>query len=131
MKSNIETIAQLYADFGQGNIPAILEQLSDDVKWEFPASVNNVPFSGIFEGKAGVIDFFQNVGATNDFHEFNVEKLLADNDTVVALGNLKATAKTTGKISANSWAHRWDFKDGKVVSHYEYVDSAEITKAFS
>lgn len=131
MKSNIEIIAQLYADFGQGNIPAILEQLTDDVQWEFPASASNVPFSGLFEGKARVVEFFQQVGATNDFHEFNIEKLLADADTVVALGNLKATVKTTGKTSANVWAHRWDMKDGKVARHYEYVDSAEIAKAFS
>lgn len=130
MKSNIEIIAQLYADFGQGNIPAILEQLSDGITWELPASAN-VPFAGIFEGKAGVVEFFQQVGASNDFHEFNIEKLLADADTVVALGNLKATARTTGKISANKWAHRWDFKDGKVVRHYEYVDSGEIAKTFS
>lgn len=130
MKSNIEIIAQLYADFGQGNIPPILEQLTDDVTWELPASAN-VPFAGIFEGKAGVLAFFQQVGINNDFHEFNVEKLLADADTVVALGNLKATAKTTGKISANKWAHRWDFKNGKIARHYEYVDSAEIANAFS
>ena len=130
MKSNIEIIAQLYADFGQGNIPAILEQLTDDVTWELPASAN-VPFAGVFEGKAGVAVFFQHVAANNDFHLFNIEKLLADADTVVALGNLKATAKTTGKTSNNKWAHRWDFNGSKVAHHYEYVDSAEIANAFS
>lgn len=57
MKSTIEIVAQLYAEFGEGNIAAILEKLADDVTWELPASAN-VPFSGVFTGKNGVVQFF-------------------------------------------------------------------------
>ncbi|MFN8352973.1 MAG: nuclear transport factor 2 family protein [Spirosomataceae bacterium] len=130
MKSTIEIVAQLYAEFGEGNIAAILEKLADDVTWELPASAN-VPFSGVFTGKNGVVQFFEAVASTNDFQEFTIEKLLGDAETVVAFGNLKAIAKTTGKTSVNKWAHRWDFNNGQIVRHYEYADTAEILSAFS
>jgi len=130
MKSNLEIVQTGYDNFLQGNIPAIIDLLSDDITWELPVSAN-VPFSGIFKGKNAVIEFFQKIAANNDFHEFNVTDFIADGDKVMALGNLKATSKTTGKSSSNKWAHFWELKDGKVLRHYEYVDTAEIRNAFS
>jgi len=130
MKSNLEIVQTGYDNFLQGNIPAIIDLLSDDITWELPVSAN-VPFSGIFKGKNAVIEFFQKIAANNDFHEFNVTDFIADGDKVMALGNLKATSKTTGKTSSNKWAHFWELKDGKVLRHYEYVDTAEIRNAFS
>src|SRR6186997_2313953 len=112
MKTNLEIIKQGYADFMQGNIPAVLDIMSDDVEWELPASAK-VSFSGTFKGKDGVMNFFQHVANTNDISEFAVDTYIADGDHVVALGHLSATAKTTGKISSNKWAHHWQLKDGK------------------
>src|SRR6476620_6828624 len=130
MKTNLEIVQQGYADFMQGNIPAMLEVLSDDIEWVLPPSAG-VPFSGIFKGKAGVMDFFSNVASSNDIKEFAVETYIADGDHVVALGHINAHALPTGKTSANRWAHVWQLKDGKVIKHYEYADTAEIRDAFS
>jgi ketosteroid isomerase-like protein len=130
MKSNLEIIQSGYNNFLQGNIPALVELLSDDITWELPKSAE-VPFSGVFKGKNGVLEFFQQIAATNDFHEFNVTDFISEGDKVIALGNLRATSKTTGKTSSNKWAHFWQLKDGKVIRHYEYADTAEIKNAFS
>lgn len=130
MRTNLEIVKQGYADFLQGNIPAMLDLLSDDIEWTLPASAN-VSFSGVFRGKDGVMNFFQHVGNDNEFSEFAVDTYIADGDYVVALGHLTATAKTTGKTSSNKWAHVWQLKDGKAIRHYEYADTAEIRDAFS
>ncbi|MBI5473796.1 MAG: nuclear transport factor 2 family protein [Ignavibacteriae bacterium] len=127
--TNVEIVQRGYENFKRGNIDALLGSLSDDIVWELPASAG-VPFSGQFKGKSGVAQFFQNVAATNDLKEFEVEKLIAEGDVVVALGHLRATAKTTGKTSQNKWAHVWNLQNGKVVRHYEYADTAEIFDAF-
>jgi ketosteroid isomerase-like protein len=34
MATALETVQQIYAAFGRGDIPAILAALDDDVKWE-------------------------------------------------------------------------------------------------
>lgn len=130
MNTNLEIVKQGYADFMQGNIPAMLDILHDDIEWTLPASAG-VSFSGTFKGKDGVLKFFENVGGTNDIKEFAIDHYIADGDHVVALGHLSATARDTGKNSSNKWAHVWKLKDGKVVNHYEYADTAEIRDAFN
>lgn len=130
MKTNLEIVQQAYADFSQGNIPGLLDALSDSIEWELPASAN-VNFSGMFKGKQQVLHFFECIAATNDFKEFSPETFVADGDHVVVLGHLEATAKPTGKTSANKWAHYWLLKDGKAIRHYEYADTAEIRDAFN
>jgi len=130
MKSNLEIVKEGYANFLQGNIPALLDSLSDNIEWELPASAHT-NFSGVFKGKDAVLNFFQNVASDNDISEFAVDTYIADGDNVVALGHLSATAKNTGKTSSNKWAHVWTLRNGKVVKHYEYADTAEIRDAFS
>jgi len=130
MKSNLEIIQSGYNNFLQGNIPALVDLLIDDITWELPKSAA-LPFAGVFKEKNGVLEFFQQIAATNEFHEFNVTDFISEGDKVIALGNLKATSKTTGKTSSNKWAHFWQLKDGKVINHYEYADTAEIRNAFS
>ena len=130
MKSNLEIVKEAYANFLQGDIPAMLESLSDNIEWELPQSAHT-NFSGTFKGKEGVLNFFHHVDNDNEFKEFAVDTYIADGDNVVALGHLAATAKNTGKTSSNKWAHVWTLRDGKVVKHYEYADTAEIRDAFS
>lgn len=130
MKSNLEIVQTGYSNFLEGNIPGLVDLLSDEITWELPASAE-VPFSGVFTGKKGVVDFFQQVAASNDIHEFNITDYVADGDKVIALGNLRATSKATGKTAVNVWAHFWQLKDGKVIRHYEYVDTATIKSAFN
>lgn len=57
MKSNLEIVQTGYNNFQQGNIQGILDLLNDDITWELPSSAG-VPFSGVFSGKKGVLDFF-------------------------------------------------------------------------
>lgn len=90
-----------------------------------------VGFSGTFKGKDGVLKFMEQVGSTNDIREFSVDTYIADGDHKVALGHLSATANATGRTSSNKWAHAWQLKDGKIISHYEYTDTAEIRDAFA
>lgn len=58
MKTNIEIVRQAYADFLQGNIPGLLDALSDNIEWELPASAH-VDFSGVFKGKQQVLHFLK------------------------------------------------------------------------
>ncbi|CAN5448966.1 hypothetical protein BH10BAC2_BH10BAC2_33530 [soil metagenome] len=130
MKTNLEIVKETYANFLQGNISAILDTLSNNIEWELPAAAH-VSFSGVFKGNDAVLNFFQNVDNDNEFSEFAVDTYLADGDNVAALGHLSAIAKNTGKASTNKWAHVWQIKEGKVIRHYEYADTAEIRYAFA
>ena len=35
-EKQIQTVKQLYADFGVRNLPGVLDSLTDDIRWEPP-----------------------------------------------------------------------------------------------
>jgi ketosteroid isomerase-like protein len=48
MAKNVDPVNEAYATFTKGDIPALLESLSDDVDWSSPATL---PHGGDFGGK--------------------------------------------------------------------------------
>lgn len=128
-QTNAEVIQQIYADFQQGNVPAIQAVMADDVTVEHP-EMENVPYARLFRGKRGVAEFLGHLYASTEFHEFAVEKMLSDEHTVVALGHLRGTVRATGKPVAFPFAHRWELTDGRVTSSYVFADTAQILLAF-
>jgi hypothetical protein len=57
----LETVQSIYEAFGRGDIPAILNPLSDDVQWERPGTGHGVPWLTSGSGKAHVGGFFQSL----------------------------------------------------------------------
>ena len=47
MKTNLEIVQEAYFNFSQGNIPAMLDAMSEGIEWELPSSahVNFVLFA--------------------------------------------------------------------------------------
>ena len=68
MSPNLETVKQIYAASGRGDIPAILDTLADDVAWEAwadnSASKLGVPWLLPRHGKSGAAEFFGLVRST-------------------------------------------------------------------
>lgn len=129
--SNVETVQEMYASFGRGDVPAILSKLADDVVWDDDATKSNVPFIQPRRGRDGVGEFFQSLAAV-DFTNFEPTELLANGNTVVALLNVAFTVKATGKkVDQNSQAHIWRFNDkGQVTSFRHRVDTHAQHLAF-
>ena len=57
--SNLENVQNIYKAFGEGNVPFILEQLSDDINCEYQPISNDVPWLQNQQGKNNVPNFFK------------------------------------------------------------------------
>ena len=53
-QDNLQLVQELYAAFGRGDVPAILEQLTDDVVWYDPCPPE-VPHAGRYGGRDGKV----------------------------------------------------------------------------
>ncbi|MEP6874281.1 MAG: hypothetical protein ABI887_07930 [Burkholderiales bacterium] len=62
-QANITTVQQLYADFGQGKVPAILERVNPDVDW-INAGPPSVPYARRRRGLGEVGEFYSTLAAT-------------------------------------------------------------------
>src|SRR4051794_5621937 len=118
--SNTDVISGLYAAFGRGDIPAILQLLDADVAWHAPLTL---PHGGEFSGRDGVAGFFEGLGATWDGLGLDLQDLVSSGDRVVALARIDGTLRATGEQTGYSSAHCWTLRDGAIVRFDEYVDT--------
>jgi ketosteroid isomerase-like protein len=125
--SNKEIVHRMYSDFGQGNIPGILNVISDDVIFDTPGPAL-IPWAGIRNGKAGAMDFFKQVGDSTTYEKFEPQTFIAEGDKVVAIGLAHFTSKTTGKKGVSSWIMVWTFKNGKAVHAKNHWDTYAIAE---
>jgi ketosteroid isomerase-like protein len=131
---NIETIQGIYTAFGQGDIPAVLDSLADDVQWEIwePTSTaqdGTIPYLVPRKGKAEVGEFFAALGAL-EFHGFAPLVIVGEGDDVLATISLDVTVKATGKRIQDYEVHVWTFgADGKVTSLRHVIDTLKHYEA--
>lgn len=128
-QQNVEAVTKIYEAFGRGDIPYIIDQLADDVRWvsHFDPIV---PWSGDRSGKANVPTFFQAIDESVDVLAFEPVEFVAQGDTVVSTGSFRAKVRETGKTDDSPWVFIWKLRDGKVVSYEQFHDPA-LASAFA
>jgi ketosteroid isomerase-like protein len=57
--SNVESVKAIYDAFGRGDVPAILDQLADDVDWDQDAPGYGIPIYEPGVGKEHAHRFFE------------------------------------------------------------------------
>ena len=133
--SNVQVVQDIYEAFGRGDVPAILDQLVDNVDWEYAyrAAPNPVPWLEPRRGKEGVAAFFTSTQEHLVIHRFAVNSLAEAPGVIVALFDLEATVKRTGKdIVEQDEAHIWHFNEaGKVVRFRHCSDTYQLVRAYN
>ncbi|TXH69617.1 MAG: hypothetical protein E6Q83_09370 [Thiothrix sp.] len=130
----LATAQTIYAAFGRGDIPAIIEQLSPDIAWEYAYAANAIPVPWFQpqQGQAGALNFFKELADNLVITQFNVHHLLAGDQIVVAVFDLTATVKRSGKIITERDAvHIWRFDEsGKVKAFRHCEDTYQQAMAY-
>src|SRR5690349_14375674 len=126
--SHIETVQQIYAAFGRGDVPAILAHLADDVAWEAwddnHAQRAGVPWLRPRRGRDGAAEFFAAVGGW-EIRDFKVLRLLEADDAVVAEVAIDAVTESGAPVRDEE-LHLWSFGPGGRVTRFRhYVDTAK------
>ena len=127
----VALVQAAYADFGRGDIPSLLNRLTDDIVWTSPGEGSRIPSAGRIAGKAAVAQFFQGVGDNLEFHDFNPYEFIAQGDVVVALGTWDATVKGTGVRIRDGFAMVFRLRGDKIAEFREYSDSREYDAALA
>ncbi len=55
--TNTEIAQAVYTYFGEGNVAAILNLVTDDIKWTCPGPTEILPYARVYNGKQEVADF--------------------------------------------------------------------------
>ena len=129
-QQNVKIVQDAYAAFGRGDIPALLDNLSENVEWHLPGE-GLIPQAGVYRGRDGVARFFQTLDQTTEFSAFEPREFVAQGDRVIALGWYRGKAKATGCSFEAHWAMSFLLRDGKILKFQEYTDTAAIAPAYA
>jgi ketosteroid isomerase-like protein len=81
-----ETVKALYDAFATGNIPFILESVSEDFTWQDPCDPSITPYGGTYKGRPGFGGLFQKLGDNTETTLWEVNGYVCEGDKVIALG---------------------------------------------
>jgi uncharacterized protein len=128
-KQNTALVQQGYKLFSQGDIPGVLKLMSPNVTWELP-KLENVPFTGKFQGVEGVGRFFSALAGAIDILKFEPREFIAQGNKVVVLGETRYRVKDQKEEIDDRWVDVLTVENGKIASYEQYGDTAQLERAF-
>ena len=127
-QQNTALVQQAYANFKNGDVDGLLSLFSDEITWELP-EMTGVPFGGKREGLGPVMEFFAQVGMTQEPVRFEPTTFVAQDNRVVALGSYDWRVRETGRDFTSNFAHVFTISDGQIVAFQEFMDTAACIAA--
>lgn len=129
MTTNIDIVRAHYAASAQGNVDAMMADVSPQVRW---TEMAGFPCAGTWVGPQAVVD---NVFAVLDRdwigYRFELQNLIGGGDQVVGVGTYHGTFRATGKGMRARVAHVWNLQDGKIVAFEQFTDTLFVRQAMS
>ena len=124
-------VKQFYADAARGDVPAALQNLSEDVEWAVHGPGYALPFVGVFRGRSGVSGYLHSIAATiADVHSEQREFVRAG-DKVLVVGWEGGTVRATrGRYRADT-VQSFTVHDGKIARFEQVGDYAELLDAMA
>jgi ketosteroid isomerase-like protein len=123
--NNLEIVRGMYEAFATGDVPAVLQAMSDDIVWNeaegFPYADRN-PYLG---PQAVVEGVFMRLGTEWEGWTLDIEDFVAGGDSVVAMGRYRAKYRANGRDLNAQFAHVWTLREGHAVSFQQYTDTAQ------
>ncbi len=124
MSTNKEIVEGVYANFASGDVPAVLGAMAESITW---AEADGFPLAGTYVGSQAVLEgVFMRLGEVGDEFAAVPEQIIAEGDTVVALGNYTWKHKTSGAPATVKMVHVWTVADGKLATFQQHVDTVRV-----
>lgn len=127
--ANVQAVKRAYEAFQRGDIPALLQMVTDDVDWELHGPPV-IPFAGKMTGRQQAAEFFRKLAETQDTLEFTPNVFYADQNAVIVLGRYRGRVRATGRDTESEWVQIFTMRDGLIAGWHEFLDTASIVDAY-
>jgi ketosteroid isomerase-like protein len=120
MSRNADAVKELYACFGRGDRPGILERLDPDVEWEHDWGGEPLPLYVPRRGRAAVAEFFEAL-APYEFLRFEPVAFLEGGDMVAVPILLGLRHKASGREMHDLEVHLWTLGPDGLVRRLRHI----------
>lgn len=121
------TIRAIYDAFARGDIATVLGALDPKIEWVEAAGS---AYAGTYTGPDAVLNGVL-ARLANDWNPFHVapDRIVADRDTVIAVGTYTGTHNASGRSVRARFAHVWELRDSNIIAFEQIADTAKINEA--
>jgi uncharacterized protein len=127
---NLAAVKKAYEAFKRGDIPSVLSIMTDDIEWTTPGEKEQIPLVGQIKGRPAVAKFFEALAANEEVLAFEPHEFIVDRNMVTAGVYYRARVKSTGRTYEGETVHVFRFRNGKVASFKEYLDTVQMAAAY-
>jgi ketosteroid isomerase-like protein len=127
-QQNVEAVRRIYQLTSDGDLPSVLNMLSDDVEL-FLFGSSKVPWAGHWRGRQGAEQFLMAMGKAAEVKDAP-DVLVGAGDSVIAIHRPTVRIRATGRDADFNVVHVWSFRDGLIIRMREYADTAAWEAAF-
>jgi len=125
-----ETVQKLYAAFQKGDLPTLLEHMTDTIDWGIDTQTPSpIPWYGVGIGKDHAASFFKALAKECDFTVFEPSGFLESDDSVACLIRYESTLKKNGRKVTQNVIHHFTFKGDNRVSRWRAWEDTGRTLA--
>ena len=120
------------AGFEKSNLQPLLEALHEDIVWKTASKEQGVfRFGGEYRGRPGVLDVLAKISMDFTFRRLTPKEIVGKDDVVWGLFDAILSFDPKGRsVPINSveldMAIRWRLKDGKIIEHQAFFDTAAL-----
>ena len=125
----LNVVQEMLTAFGKGDMEALKKTLSDDTTWVYHG-VDGIPYNGTYQGKEGAVKFIMNIMANVDVLDFQVTKIVADQNTVIVLGSEKQKIKRNSEVLEQKWVQVYTVENDLITRLDEYANTAFSLQLF-
>jgi len=123
-EQSVELVRGLYDALAQGDVPAMLADMSDDIEWY---EAEGMPYGGLYHGGVAVAEnVFGPITADIPDLAITPQQFIASGNAVAVVARYTGTGKATGKKLDLAVVHLWDVRDGKVARFRQFADTAKF-----
>lgn len=125
-QANKKLIEGAYAAFAQGDIPAVLQALHEEILWHVPG---RGPISGDYNGHDAVLGFFEHfMELSSGTFRIQVDDVLANENRVIVL--VTESAERKGRKWSSPQVHAWTVKGGKATVFWQFQGDQQTEDEF-
>jgi len=130
--SNVQLAKDIYAAFGRGDIPTVLAGFHPEIEWRQAEGNPYQQDGAAWVGPQAVLEkLFMRIGSEWEGFTVTVRTLHDAGEYVVMEGRYTGLYKPSGKSVDAQMCHVMRFRDGKLLSFQQYVDTGQLQKVMA
>ncbi|AIG76911.1 Hypothetical protein AJAP_20250 [Amycolatopsis japonica] len=124
------TLDEFFRRMSTGDTDGATELFADSVAWDIPGATDLVPWIGPRRNRAEIREFYDLLDKGLIKDRFDVERVFVDGPHAVAVGRLRSTIRSTGKVIQTAFSLEFEVDDdGRITKYLMLEDSWHVANA--